>query len=396
MLQNIVMPKLGETMEEGIIVDWLVAEGDAVEKGDPIMVVETDKATLEVESLVEGTLLKIVGQMGQPIPVGRIVGHVGVPGDKMPTKQSVTEQSCHAQPDDSADPPSGNVKQGRKSRGDNRASPRALKLANKLGIDIEAVTGTGSSNRVLSRDVKCYHEKSSNQAPQFAKPKQIEVGLNAHNKLRKITAAKMLLSKQTIPCFELTVEVQVDSLVELRERINNSNDTKAGLHDLLIFAAARALNDYPIMTGQWTEQGTVVPEEFGIGLAVGVSDGVVAPVIRNVKNMTLARVADESSNLIDKAKASKLTPEELSGACLTISSLGMLGIESFTPIVIPGQGSIIGVGKIKEAIMVQNGTFSFGSLMKLTICVDHRLTDGEYAARFLETVKDYLEEPETM
>lgn len=401
MLQKIIMPKLGDTMEEGIITNWIIKEGDTVKKGNAIMEVETDKATLEVESLVEGIVLKIISQEGQTVPVGDVVGYVGNKGDLLPEetaqtlkiKQPVEKSEVRVLSSEKSetDVRLTDIRHTVDKKGRKRASPRAAELASRLGIDILKVTGSGPGGRVTSKDVKNFHDSKGARPGEAVKGRLVPI-----NRLRKLTAEKMLISRQTIPCFDLTIAVRMDQLMNLLKEYKSNSKKQFAVHDALIKAAAKALNEYPVMSGQWTKEGILMAENIGIGLAIALDDGLVAPVVKGVNNMSLMQIALQTGDLIIRARAGELKPDDLSGACMTISNLGMMGIEVFSPIVIPGQSSIIGAGKIKETPVIDNGKVIPAKTMKLTLSVDHRLTDGVYAARFLGAIKDGLENPEQL
>jgi pyruvate dehydrogenase E2 component (dihydrolipoamide acetyltransferase) len=206
----------------------------------------------------------------------------------------------------------------------------------------------------------------------------------------------MVQSWTTVPCYDLTADAGVDALVELRSRLNASADRKTAVHDLLIRAVALALNEFEILTGTWTAEGVQIPANYGIGLAVATPHGLVAPVVRNARDLGLAEIARRSAALIDKARNARLEPDDLTGACATISNLGMFGIDHFRPIVIPGQGSILGVGRTRHVAAVADGKILPSRVMSLTLAVDHRLADGDYAARFLGAIKDLLEQPQRL
>lgn len=391
MLQKIIMPNLGGTMEEGIIIDWIVKEGETVKKGDPIMEVETDKANLEVESLVEGIVLKIIFQEGQTVPVGDVIGYAGNKGDFLPDETAQTfkrKQQAEANELSSAKSEI-DIRLPVSNKGRKGASPRAVELASRLGIDIIKVTGSGG--RITSKDVQKFHDSTKTQLGKAAERKLVPI-----NRLRKLTAEKMLISRQTIPCFDLTIEVRMDQLMNLLKKYKSNSKKQLSVHDVLIKASATALSEYPIMSGQWTKDGILMAENIGIGLAIALDDGLVAPVVKGVNSISLMEIAEKTENLITKARTGELKPDDLSGACITISNLGMFGIEVFSPIVIPGQSSIIGAGKIKETLIIDNGKVKPVKTMNLTLSVDHRLTDGVYAARFLGAIKEGLENPEQL
>ena len=397
MLQKIIMPKLGDTMEEGTIVSWFVQVGESFRKGDIIMQVESDKATLDVESLVEGKLLKIVVGENLKVPIGSVVAWVGSEEDKPPSTDSTPSVEDGAARERK---PTGQTNQqeiavkSARSGGKQRVSPRAQELAQRLGIQVADIgEGTGPGGRITSRDVQEFndHRASSGQPKEPLKGRTIQL-----SRLRKLTADRMVQSWNTVPCFTLFIEVRMDRLLNRMENFKVTRGKKIAIHDTLIAAAAEALREYPLLTGRWTEGGIFLPERFGIGLAVALEDGLVAPVVRAGDLESLMEVANRTRDIIARARSDSLNPDDLSGACLTISNLGMMDIEAVTPIVIPGQGSIIGVGKIRETPVVEKGKIATARVMKMTLAVDHRLTDGAYAAGFLNAVRGHLEHPDKM
>ena len=393
MLQKIIMPKLGDTMEEGIIANWIVEEGDTVKKGDTIMEIETDKATMEVESFVEGIVLKIISEEGQTVPVGAVVGYVGNKDDLLPEETTGTSEINEPnEVNEFNSVKSENITRLTVSNeGRKRASPRAADLASKLNIDISEVIGSGPKGRVTSKDVQDFQDSRNVQPVKNSKGRLIPL-----NRLGKLTAEKMLISRQTIPCFDLTIEIRMDKLMILLKEHKLRSKNTISIHDTLIKASSIALNEYPILTGKWTDEGILIADNICIGLAVALDDGLVAPVVKKVNNRSLIQIASQTHDLIQKARAGQLKPDDLTDACITISNLGMLGIDAFTPIVIPGQSSIIGIGMIKETPVINDGKVIPVKIMNLTLSVDHRLTDGAYAARFLGLIKDSLENPEQL
>lgn len=394
MLQRIVMPKLGDTMEEGTVVSWTVAVGEPVKKGDTIMSVETDKATLEVESLVEGTVLKIVVAEGVTAPVGATLGYAGDEGDTAPeepeTAAASTARRTEARPAPAESPPS-RASSMRVSSGKLKVSPRAEKLAGELGVDLAKVTGTGPGGRITTRDIESYRE----EGPQEGK-REPEGSLVRLNNRQRITAERMLQSSQTIPAFELMVEVDAGEMMSRLEERKKRGDRPVAIHDILITAAAAALVKHPILTGVWTERGVVVPESFGIGLAVSVEDDLIVPVVQDVGRLSLHEIAAKTEALIEKARFGRIELWDLERACTTISNMGMMGIDAVHPIIVPVQASIIGVGRIRETPIIRDGEMTIAKMMTLAASFDHRFVNGTYAARFLTLVREGIEQPDWM
>jgi len=340
-------------MEEGTIVEYKVNLGDEVKKGDPLFEVETDKATLEVESPADGFVKHIFAELGQTLLVGE---PVLILADK---DEEVSQAFIDSLKPAAAAPPA-----------QDSAAPDTTPEPSK--------------------------------PPQPALPAtQIKLGQTIPlNKLQKITAKKMLQSKREIPCFYLNVKADVTDLVQLRTELNKTGDVKISYSDFIMRSVAVGLEKFPIMTGQLTADTIKLADSIDVGLAIAVPDGLVAPIIRDVNRKNVARIARDSKTLIEKACTNKLAPADLQGGCITVSNLGAFGIDSFIPIVVPGQCSILGVGQILDACLPDNGKRSHSAgpnvivrkLMALTLSVDHRVANGTYAAQFLDFVRKLLED----
>jgi len=269
------------------------------------------------------------------------------------------------------------------------ASPRAKKLAGELGVDLATVTGTGSAGKITEQDVK------EAAAAKPAKPTESEVKLGATiplSRIQKITAERMLRSKREIPCFYLTVKADVTDLVALRAKLNETGDVRISYNDFIIKAVATGLEKYPIMTGQLAGDTIRLAEAINIGLAISVPGGLVAPILKDVNKKDVKQIARDSKALIKKARSNKLAPTDLEGGCITVSNLGALGIDNFIPIVVPGQCSILGIGRIADTCVPDNENILVRKLMNMTLSVDHKVANGAYAAQFLDFVRRVLED----
>ncbi len=399
MATEVRLPQLGQTMEEGTIVDCKVKVGDEVKKGDVIFEIETDKATLEMESPAAGFVKHILAENDQILPVGApilILGEkdeevpqsfidslkAGVPASQAPAAAPAAVAETLAQQAEPAKP-----------TGKIIASPRAKKLAKDLGVDLAAVTGTGPAGRITEQDVK----KAASAKPKPERPTvtTAEAKLGATipvNRLQKITAQRMLQSKREIPCFYLTVKADVTELVSLRTKMNETGDVKISYNDFIMRAVAIGLEKFPIMTGQLEGDTIKLADSINIGLAVSVPDGLIVPVIKDAQKKDVKQIAAATKALIEKAQNEKLLLTDLEGACITISNLGTFGIDSFIPIVIPGQCSILGVGQITDTCVPDNGDIAVRKLMNLTLAVDHKVANGAYTAKFLDFVRKVLED----
>jgi pyruvate dehydrogenase E2 component (dihydrolipoamide acetyltransferase) len=405
MAKEVRLPQLGQTMEEGTVVSCLVKVGDEVKKGDVILEIETDKATLEMESPAEGFVKHILVNVDETLPVGAPLLVLGDKDEEVPQsfvdslKDSVpagqeaapaAEAAPVAEPakaEPEPDKPAGRV----------MASPRAKKLAVELGVDLTAVTGTGPAGKITEQDVKeaaaAEPAKPAVPAVSGTEPKLGEtVPLN---RLQKITAERMLKSKQEIPCFYLTVKVDVTDLVELRTKLNQTGDVKVSYNDFIMKAVATGLEKYPIMTGQLAGKTIELAEAIGIGLAISVPDGLVAPIVKDVNKKDVRQIARDSLALIERARNNKLAPTDLEGGCITVSNLGAFGIDNFIPIVVPGQCSILGIGQITDTCVPDNGNILVRKLMNMTLSIDHKVANGAYAAQFLDFTRKLLEDTST-
>jgi pyruvate dehydrogenase E2 component (dihydrolipoamide acetyltransferase) len=342
MATEVKLPQLGETTEEGTIVDCKVKLGDEVKKGDVIFEIEADKATFEMESPADGFVKYVLVKTGQTIPVGAPILVLGDKDEEIP--QSFVNS----------------LKAGVKKAA--VAEPAAVVAA--AAIPTAAAPALGATIPL--------------------------------NRLQKITAQKMLKSKQEIPCFYLTVKADVTDLVEFRSRFNQTSDVEVAYNDFIVLAVAIGLEKFPIMTGQLAGDKITLADGVGVGLAITVPDGLVAPIVKNVSEKDVAEIARDSEALIEKARSNKLSPADLEGGCITVSNLGAFGIDSFIPIVVPGQCSILGIGRITDTCVPENDDFAVRKLMSMTLSVDHKVTNGAYAAQFLDFVRKLLEDPSNL
>ena len=402
MAREIRLPQLGETMKEGTIVDCKVNVGDVVKRGDIIFEIETDKATLEMESPADGFVKHILAEVNQTLPVGEPVLILGEKDEQVPQSfidslkgvASAAVAAAEAAPAVSAAKPAGTETGPTKPAGKVMASPRAKKLAEQLGVDLAKVTGTGPAGKITEQDVKdAAGAKPVKTAEPAAAAAEVKLGQTIPlNRLQRITAEKMLKSKREIPCFYLTVRADVTDLVGLRTKLNETGDVKISYNDFIIKAVANGLEKYPVMTGQLAGDAIQLAESINVGLAITVPDGLVAPIIKNVNKKDVRQIARDSQALIERARNNKLSPADLEGGCITVSNLGALGIESFIPIVVPGQCSILGVGKMTDTCVPDDGNILVRKLMSMTLSVDHKVTNGAYAAQFLDFVRKLLQD----
>ena len=403
MAREVRLPQLGQTMEEGTIVDCRVKVGDEVKKGDVIFEIETDKATLEMESPADGFVKHILAEVGQTLPVGQAVMVLGGKDEEVPQRfidslrgaatAAATTAAATAQATSAAAEPTKAEAAPAKPAGKVMASPRAKKLAEQLGVDLATVTGTGPAGKITEQDVKDAAGAKPVKASEPAAAGEVRLGQTIPlNRLQRITAERMLKSKREIPCFYLTVRADVTELVGVRTRLNETIDVKTSYNDFIIKAVASGLERYPVMTGQLAGDTVQLAESINVGLAIAVPDGLVAPIIKDVNKKDVKQIARDSQALVEKARNNKLSPTDLEGGCITVSNLGAFGIESFIPIVVPGQCSILGIGKITDTCVPDDGNILVRKLMSMTLSVDHKVTNGAYAAQFLDFVRKQLED----
>jgi len=405
MAKEVRLPQLGQTMEEGTIVGCMVKVGDEVKKGDVIFEIETDKATLEMESPADGFVKHILAEVDETLAVGAPLLVLGNKDEEVPQSfvdslkggapaAAPVEQAAAAEATAvvaAAEP----VKpEPSKPTAKVKASPRSKKLAEELGVSLAAVAGTGPGGRITEEDVR-KAAASKPAGPSVAAP-EIKLGETIPlNRIQKITAQKMLQSKREIPCFYLTIKADVTDIVELRTQLNKTNDVKISYNDFIMRAVAIGLEKFPIMTGQLAGDTIRLAETINIGLAISVPGGLVAPIVKDVNKKDVTRIARDSKTLVEKARSNKLAPTDLEGGCITVSNLGAAGIDSFIPIVVPGQCSILGIGRITDTCVPDNGNILVRKLMNMTLSVDHKVTNGAYAAQFLDFVRKLLEDTAT-
>jgi pyruvate dehydrogenase E2 component (dihydrolipoamide acetyltransferase) len=362
-----------------------------VGKGDVIFDVETDKATLEVESPAAGFVKHILAEVGATLAVNAAVMVLGEKDEDVPRDfidslgAGAAPAAAGPQPAQEQPPPAAAAAAKPPTAGA-IASPRAKKLAADLAVDISAVTGTGPGGRITEDDVRAAAAPAGAGArPGAAIPL---------SRMQKITGEKMLRSKREIPCFYLNVRADVTDLVELRNKLNENAGVRLSYNDFIVKAVAAALEKFPTMTGQLEGDSIRLAGEINVGLAMAVGDDLVAPILKQVGKKTIAEIAADRQALAERARARKLGTGDIEGGCITVSNLGGLGIDAFTPIVVPGQCSILGVGRIIDTCVPdgEGGAFTVRKLMNLTLSVDHRITNGAYAAQFLDRVRQLLED----
>lgn len=404
MAEVIRMPKMSDTMTEGVIVEWHKKVGDTVKPGDILAEVETDKATMELENYVKGTLLHIGIEKGQAVPVDAVIAVIGQPGEDFtglisgasaPAASSAAPAApSPAQPTVSAPSPASVAVPASDER--LKASPLAKKLAQEKGISLNAVQGSGENGRIIKRDVENFAPVPVGSAPVFqpgAGESFEEIPLS---QMRKTIARRLAESKFSAPHFYLTMEINMDKAVAARQAINASGEVKISMNDMIIKAVAAALRKHPKVNSSWLGDKIRMNHHIHVGVAMAVEEGLVVPVVKFADQKPISVISAEVKQFSEKAKSKKLQPEEFSGNTFTISNLGMFGIEEFTAIINPPDSCILAVGTVKEVPVVRNGQIVPGQVMKVTLSCDHRSVDGAVGSAFLQTLKANLEEPVRM
>jgi pyruvate dehydrogenase E2 component (dihydrolipoamide acetyltransferase) len=411
----VLMPKMSDTMTDGVIAAWHKKVGDPVKSGELLAEIETDKATMEYESYNTGTLLYIGADAGKSVPVNGVLAVIGEKGADFQTLLKAHEAkssggSASAAPTASAPStattaPAAETSSDHSSNGRIKASPLAKKLAKDKGVDISKVQGSGDQGRVTKKDVENFKPsaapasapgKSSQTAAPISLPKV--VGQESFedvpvSQMRKTIAKRLAESKFSAPHFYLTMEINMDKAVEARKSINEISPVKISFNDMVIKAAAAALRQHPDVNVSWLGDKMRKNHHIHVGVAVAVKDGLLVPVIRFADNKSLSHIAVEVKDLAQKAHDKKLQPSDWEGSTFTISNLGMFGIEEFTAIINPPDACILAVGGIKETPIVKNGQIVPGNVMKVTLSCDHRAVDGAVGSAFLKTLKGLLEDP---
>ncbi|MCG2590205.1 pyruvate dehydrogenase complex dihydrolipoamide acetyltransferase [Rhodohalobacter sulfatireducens] len=411
MAVKIEMPKLSDTMEEGVIAKWNVEEGDKVSSGDVIAEVETDKATMEVEVFDDGIILKILAREGDAIPLGGLMAVVGEEGEdisdileeaeggKEPEKAEVEEEKEEKSKEkkESAKEDKKEEKTSAASTTDNgriKASPLARKMAEDKGIDLNRVEGSGPEGRIIKRDIEDYEPAAAPAAQiQYSSEEDEDVKIS---QMRKTIARRLAESKFTNPHFYETIDIDMEHAIEARNRLNEISEVKISFNDIVVKACAAALRQHPYVNSSWMDDVIRQHGDVNIAVAVAIEEGLMTPVINHADKKNLRQISTETRELAGLAKDRKLQPEQMEGSTFTVSNLGMFGIEEFTAIINPPNVCILAVGAIRDVPVVKDGEVVPGKRMKVTLSSDHRVVDGAKAADFLNTLRELLENPLSM
>jgi pyruvate dehydrogenase E2 component (dihydrolipoamide acetyltransferase) len=414
MAEIVYMPKLSDTMTEGVVAAWNKKVGDAVKSGEVLAEIETDKATMEFESFFDGVLLHIGVEVGKSAPVNTVLAIIGQAGEDVtsllstspvPVEAAKEAEKPTVQPSPTAPQATPVIEKtapvvtqtASSSNGRIFASPLAKKLAEEKGIDIGFVSGTGDGGRITKRDVDHY----TPYAPAERKVYSAPVGQESFtdepiSQMRKTIARRLSESKFTAPHFYLTLDINMDNAISARKSLNAMEGIKVSFNDMVIKSVAHALKQHPTVNSAWLGDVIRRNQHVHIGVAVAVDEGLLVPVIRFADTKGLTQISSEVRDYAQRAKDKKLQPSDWEGNTFTISNLGMFGIEAFTAIVNPPDSCILAVGGIKEVPVVKNGQVVPGNIMKVTLSCDHRVVDGASGAAFLQTFKQYMENPVAM
>jgi len=389
MAEIIRMPKMSDTMEEGIISNWLKKVGDKVNSGDILAEVETDKATMELESYDDGILLHIGVKNGESVPVNDVIAIIGEKGENIKEilKEETKEEKAKTIPEIN------DISKDKRLK----ASPLAKKIAEEKGINLTNIKGSGDGGRIIKKDIEENTEIISTQnSTNIILPKTIgeesfdEVPIS---QMRKTISKRLSESKFSSPHFYITMEINMDNCIEGRKKINETSEVKISFNDIIIKATAAALRKHPMINSSYLEDKLRTNHHIHIGVAVAVKDGLLVPIIKFADNKSLSHISLEIKNLANKAKNKNLQPSDWEGNTFTISNLGMFGIDEFTAIINPNDSCILAVGGIKNTPIIKNGEIVPGNLMKVTLSCDHRIVDGAMGSAFLQTLKELIEDP---
>lgn len=419
---EILMPALSPTMTEGNLAKWNVKEGDKIKSGQVIAEIETDKATMEVEAVDEGVIGKILVAGGtENVKVNQLIALLLEEGEDKkvletykPKASSGQKTVDSGQKDEAAKPteaapttPSPAMSTAHSSLSTSRvfASPLAKRIAADAGVPIAMVQGSGPHGRIVKNDVEAF-VASGGAAKGMVRRNAQETTAIPNNNMRKVIAKRLTESKQTVPHFYLSVDIELDRLLDVRKQLNDAADMaakkqgkdakpayKLSVNDLVIKATALALKDVPAANASWTDAAILQYNNVDISVAVAIDGGLITPIVKNADQKDVTKISSEMKDLAARAKAGKLQPEEFQGGGFSISNLGMYGISNFAAIVNPPQGCILAVGAGAEKVLVKQGKMEIANVMTVTLSVDHRVVDGAVGAEFLQAFKRYCEAP---
>ncbi len=417
----VTMPRLSDTMEEGTVASWLKNVGDFVQEGEILAEIDTDKATMEFESFNEGTLLHIGLAVGESAKVDELLAIIGPEGTEVSNlvqnfSSNAQEETNVAKEKFAETPQVVNTNETQNqaetpkietetqstiitNNGRIYISPLAKKIAEEKGIALNQLQGTGENGRIIKRDVENFTPSNVTTSPpveKFVVSGQEDADEISHSQMRKVIAKRLGESKFSAPHYYLSVEFDMENSIAFRKQFNSIQNTKISFNDIVVKCCALALRKHPQVNSQWFEDRMKLNNHVHIGVAVAVEDGLVVPVVKFANEQTLPQIGATVKDFAGRARNKKLTPQEMEGSTFTISNLGMFGIESFTSIINQPNSAILSVGTIVQKPIVKEGQIVVGNTMKLTLACDHRTVDGATGAAFLQTLKEYIENPVTM
>jgi len=411
------MPKMSDTMEEGVISSWIKKEGDKVEAGDVLAEVETDKATMELEAYEDGTLLHIAIPDGGSVPIDGVIAIIGEEGadwktllqaeqsgGKSESKEESKPEPQAASSASSAAPTAQATQDTTTDKGRIKASPLAKKIADEKGFDLNQIPGSGDGGRIVKRDVENFTPSQAAAAPQSETAPAITfppvVGEESYtdtpaSQMRKAIVRGLTASQFSAPHFYLTMDINMDKAIEARKSMNEISPVKISFNDIVVKAVAAALRKHPNVNTYYISETNSIRQNhhISVGVAMAIEDGLIVPVVKFADNKSLAQISAEVKEFAGKAKAKKIQPDEMQGNTFTVSNLGMFGIEEFTSIINAPESAILAVGAINQVPVVKDGQIVPGNIMKVTMTCDHRTVDGATGAAFLQTLKGLLEDP---
>ncbi len=438
MSTEITMPKLSDTMEEGVLISWKKSPGERVARGDILAEIETDKATMELEAFASGVLLETRVKAGDLVPVGTVIGIIGSEGEEISSGEVAPSTEKSKKPKDSERKPevkvsekeplpeqslpvteSGNEPPPRERKdaeadrtqggGLEKASPMVRRLARDQGIDLSQVTGSGPEGRILKEDLETFlleTEKKQEQPQPSGIPAEptgttgsrpphrssLSGGSEPLSRMRTAISRTVSESWQTIPHFTVVMDIEMGAVETLHKGFKDAGDSVT-LNDFIIRSVATALLDFPRLNASWAEDKIDIHPEVNVGIAVNVADGLLVPVLHDCGNLSLREIAHQSRELIERARTGKTAQGDLSGGTFTVSNMGMLGVDAFTAIILPPQAGILAIGTIADAPIVRNGHIVVAKMMTAVLSADHRVVDGAYGAGFMKKLKEILENP---
>ena len=421
MAEVINMPKLGFDMAEGTLVRWVKSEGDRIERGEVLAEIETDKATVEVESQASGTILKLLAEEGAVLPIGKPIAVVGESGEEVDVDAltgGASEESAEAEAQPAKEPrpaeasaepapakqapssepePSGNGYPGGV-----KASPVARRLAEEKGLNLNQVAGSGPGGRIVKKDVEAAIEAGPSRAPAGAAFSGLQLSTEPRqtervdvSRLRAAIGRRMTMAKQELPHFYVTTEVDAGPLMDLRRQANEllPDDQKLSVNDFIVKAAALTLRQFPNLNASLEGDQIVRHGGINVGIAVAVEGGLLTVVVREADQKPIASISQESRTMAERARQGKVRPDDVEGSTFTVSNLGMFGVDHFIAIINPPEAAILATGSVRKVPVVEDEQVRIGQRLKVTISADHRVTDGAEAARWLEVFRQMIESP---